>query len=78
MQGSVRYSGQDTDMGCGTEDKNIMTSCGLSGLATEIQRTGNDKAGKSWMRPGHISAPDRWAAMQSRTLFAVRTWETQP
>lgn len=30
------------------------------------------------MGTGHIGAPDRWAAMQSRTLFPAKTWETQP
>lgn len=30
------------------------------------------------MGTGRISAPDRWAGMQGRTLFPARTWETQP
>lgn len=80
MQGSVRYSGQDAKMARGTEKSNIMTFCGLSGLARDtenrIQLQGEDKAGKSWMGIGHISTPDRWAAMQGRTLFPARTWET--
>lgn len=82
MQGSVRSSEQDTKMAHGAEDSNIMTSCGLSRLARDtedrIQPREEDKAGKSWMGIGHISAPDRWAAMQSRTLFPARTWEIQP
>ena len=80
MQVSVRYGGQDAKMAHGTEESNIMTFCGLSGLARDtenrIQPQGEDKAGKTWMGIGHISAPDRWAAMQGRILFPARTLET--
>lgn len=82
MQGSVGSIGWDTKMAHGAEDSSIMTSRGRSGLARDtenrIQPRGEDKAGKGWMGIGRISAPDRWAGMQGRTLSPARTWETQP